>query len=343
MITIGKVAARAGVSPGTVSKVLNSMADGQIALATQQKVRQAANELGYHPSAVARGLVRRRMDTLGLVLPVGQYSPTTHPFFTALFNDLLKAAAAQHQNTMVFTGETWRDAAQSLPRFRDGRCDGLLLFYQPHHSDMIPALLDASVPTVLVSDVWDEPRLSYVDVDNVHGARTMTEYLLSLGHRRITLVCEEEDLSFILPRREGFEQAMVARGLSPDTSNVVSAGYTNESVYAAISTLMDVPEPQRPTALFCLSDSLAMFTIAALMQHGLRVPQDISVAGFNGDAAAERVYPPLTTMRQPYEKIGEAAVSLLMAQIEDRSERGRRIILPTELIIRQSTAPISDT
>ena len=339
-VSIREVAARAGVSLGTVSKVLNESATAQIASGTRDRVRRAAMDLGYHPSAVARALVRKQMDTIGVVLPRGTASPVRHPFFASLFDGVLQAAARHSQNTTIFTGVQWQDAEHSLRLYRDGRCDGLILFFQLPESDIVSALVDAQMPLVLVDDVRDDPRVTCVDVDNVRAAQEMTEYLIGMGHRRIALFCEAPFLNYVGPRREGYLQAMRSAGIPVDPDLVLYEKYGE--IEEQIVHLLNLPSEQRPTAVFCTGDSLASVVLQTAPRCGLQVPQDLSVAGFNDDGTAERQYPPLTTMRQPYEQIGEYAVTLLQEQIQDISARGQRKFLTAELVQRGSTAPPPD-
>lgn len=339
-ISIREVAARAGVSLGTVSKVLNDSATAQIASGTRDRVRRAAADLGYHPSAVARALVRKQMDTIGVVLPRGTASPVRHPFFASLFDGVLQAAAAHHQNTTIFTGVQWQDADHSLRLYRDGRCDGLILFFQLPESDIVSALVEAQMPLVLVDDVRDDPRVTCVDVDNVRAAREMTEYLIEIGHHRIALFCEAPFLNYVAPRREGYLQAMRFAGVpvdpvDPDLVLYEKYGELEEQ----ITRLLTLPTEKRPTAVFCTGDSLAGMVLQTAVRCGLSVPRDLSVAGFNDDGSADRQFPPLTTMRQPYAQIGEYAVTLLLEQIQNISTRGQRKFLTAELITRDSTAP----
>ncbi|MBC8101395.1 MAG: LacI family DNA-binding transcriptional regulator [Cytophagales bacterium] len=338
-VSIREVAARAGVSLGTVSKVLNESATAQIASGTRDRVRRAASDLNYHPSAVARALVRKQMDTIGIVLPPGQTSPIRHPFFASLFDSVLQAAATHRQNTTIFTGVQWQNAEQSLRLFRDGRCDGLILFFQLPDSDIVSALVEVEMPLVLVDDVRDDPRVTCVDVDNVRGAREMTEYLLGLGHRRIALFLEAPFLNYVEPRRQGYLQALQAAGVSADPALILyqeAVGAENQ-----LEKLLLLPRERRPTAIFCSGDTLAGKVLQTAAQLGLRVPLDLSVAGFNDDGTAERHYPPLTTMRQPYKQIGESAVVLLLEQVQDISARGQRRFLTAELVVRGSTAASS--
>ncbi|MBC8136947.1 MAG: LacI family DNA-binding transcriptional regulator [Fibrella sp.] len=339
-VAIRDVAARAGVSRATASKALNPAAMSVIAPATRERVQRVARELGYYPSAIARGLSRKRMDTLGIVLTPGTISPNESPFFGILFTGILQAAAAHGQNVTLFVGETWCGAVESLPRFRDGRCDGFLIFYQTSESDIIDALVNAGVPTVLVDDRRDNPNLSWVDVDNRGSARTMTEYLIGLGHRRIAFITDNDpESSYIENRLVGYRETMDDKELARQEVRLTYADATNGGVYIAAERLARLPVTQRPTALFCTSDSAAGSAIEALKDCGLRVPEDISVSGFNDDNGAKDLRPALTTMRQPYASIGEQAISLLVEQVSDISRRGRQVMLPTELVVRNSTGP----
>jgi LacI family transcriptional regulator len=336
-VSIREVAAQAGVSLGTVSKAFDEKA--KVAPHTRERVRRIAQELGYHPSAVARALVHKRLDTIGVILPPTLVSPIHSAFYSTIFDALLVAAAERGQDTTICTGRRWTDTTTSLPRFRDGRCDGFITFWQPDESDLVPALLDARVPLVLVNDRQDDPRLSFVDIDSVASARTMTEYLLSLGHRRIALLCGDRPRSSALPREEGYRLALEAAGIPFNPALALPGKYTPESVQERVDALMDLPANRRPTALFCAVDSIAQWTLMALRRRGIQVPEEVSVAGHDDIPTAALEHPPLTTMRQPFPAIASRALDLLLDQERDISARGRHILLPAELVVRASTAP----
>jgi DNA-binding LacI/PurR family transcriptional regulator len=326
----------------TVSKVLNDASGAQIAPATRERVRVAADALGYRPSAIARALIRKQIDTIGIILPQGNVSPLRSTFFAGLLDGILQAAVQHGQHTMLFTGHVWMDAERSLPAYRDGRCDGFLLLYQRDLDRIVPALLDANVPVVLLNETYDDPRLAAVDVDNVAGGRTATEYLIALGHRRIGMVYGTLFFDFARGRREGYFQALAAAGLTPDPY-CVGDRYTNEALWQNagehVGLLLDLPPNQRPTALFCANDEIAARALQVLAERGVRVPEEMSVVGFNDDLTATRQTPPLTTLQQPFEELGEAAVSLLLEQIREPGARGRKILLPTRLVTRASACP----
>ena len=338
-ISIREVAARAGVSLGTVSKVLNNSTGAQLADGTRDRVRHAARELGYHPSAVARALVRRQTDTLGVIFP-GAGSPQIRGgFFSVVFNALLDAAHQVGQDVTVLTGRTWHNAERSMPEFRDGRCDGYIVFFQFPGSDLIPAFLDSKIPFVLVNDCGDDPRLSCVDVDNVFSARTATEYLLSLGHTRIAHIGGDVPDAPVAGRLRGYREVLCETGITPDPRLAPPGTYYGDSVADRVTTLMGLPRGERPTAFFCGADGIAFGVLRTLARLGIRVPEEVSVIGHDDLPEAEQEHPSLTTMRQPFDEIGATTVSELLAVVRNRENRGVKTFLPTELIVRGSTAP----
>ena len=340
-VSIREVAAQAGVSLATVSRVLNRESSARIAPQTRERVELAASSLGYHPSAVARALVRRQTDTLGVVLPPTDESPLRNSFFSALLDGVLEAATGANLDTMVFTSRPSWGSRSYLSKLRDGRCDGLILFHQPSDSEIIPALLDASVPSVMVGGWREDPRLPCVDVENTESFYQMTQYLLGLGHRRIALLSAGQELYFVPPRITGFRRAFESNGLIPDETLIITAveAWKPELVIHWVDALLALSREMRPTALCCTSDDTAQLVLSALGRRGVQVPEEISVTGFNDDINALRQQPPLTTMRQPYEGIGTCAIALLRERIADPSVPARKVNLPTELVRRGSTAP----
>ncbi|MES2463478.1 MAG: LacI family DNA-binding transcriptional regulator [Armatimonadota bacterium] len=336
-MSIRDVAAKAGVSLGTVSKAFDDNA--KVSPHTRERIRLAATELGYHPSAVARAMVRKRMDTVGVIFPPNFAAPSRPAFYSTIFDALLEAAMIRHKDISLCTGRLWVDATTSLSRFRDGRCDGFITFWQPAGSDLIPALLDADVPVVLLNDRGSDPRLSYVDIDSVASAHAMTRHLLDLGHRRIALLCGDKPVSTVVPREEGYRAALEEASVAYDSALNLPGTFEPRSIESRIDTLLDLPPAQRPTALFCTTDSIALVALRVLRQKNLRVPEDISVAGHDDLPGVALEHPALTTMRQPFGTIAGHALDLLVSQERDISARGTQLLLPAELVVRASTAP----
>lgn len=337
-VSIRQVAARAGVSAGTVSKVLNGSLTAQIAPETQERVRRAAAELNYHPSAVARALLRKRLDTIGVILPQGIVSPLSVSLYVSLFDHLLEVASDKGQNVTVFTGSRWTSANDSLSRFRDGRVDGYLVFYQPDTSDLLPTFRDRHIPFVVINDTATDPAISSVDIDNHQAGRIMAEHLIALGHQRIAFFVSHPNQHWVSPRLNGSLDAMRDAHIPLDRAVIWTEGEQAENTRDLTDRLLALPLSERPTAIVCSNDAMALGVLQQLELRGVAVPNEISVAGFDDIAEAERQRPPLTTVRQPLHTIAQLAITMLLEQIHDTSSRGEKRQLPGELIVRASTA-----
>ena len=338
-VSIREVAARAGVSLGTVSKVLNNSVGAQIAPDTKERVRVAARELGYHPSAVARALVRQRTDALGVIFPqFYKESPIRGGFFSLVFNEILEAAHTRQQDITILSGRSWVDAATSLPMYRDGRCDGYIVFFQHEESDLIESFTDKEIPFVLVNDCCDDVRVSCVDVDNRLSGRLATEYLLARGHRRIAHLPGNVPTSPVQGRLQGYRDALSGVGIVFDPRLAPPGDYFYDSVAERLTALMGLPDGERPTAVFCGSDGIASCALRCLARLGLRVPGDVSVIGHDDLPESAQEHPALTTMRQPFAQIGESVVDELLSVIGNITRRGTKRLLPTELVERESVA-----
>lgn len=339
-VSIREVAARAGVSLGTVSKVLNESVGAQIAPATRDRVRVAARELGYYPSAVARALVRQRTDTLGVIFPrFDAESPLRGGgFYSLIFNEILEAAHHRKQDVTILSGRSWVDTETSLPMFRDGRCDGYVVFFQFDDSDLLAAFASVAIPFVLVSDTRPDERITCVDVDNRSSARRATEFLLQMGHRRVAHLPGNLPHAPVEGRIAGYRDALEAAGIAFDPAFAPPGDYFFDSVEERVAALMALPKAERPSAFFCGSDGIAANALRALSALGYRVPEDVSVIGHDDLPEAAEQTPPLTTMRQPFPKIAQIAVEELLAIAGKKVTMGRKYLLDTSLVVRQSVA-----
>lgn len=338
MPTIKDIARMCGVSTATVSYVINN-GPRPVHPQTRERVLSAIQQLNYFPSAVARGLQGKRMNAFGVVFPGEVAAPLSNPYFAPVLDGILDIAMRRKQNLTLFSGHTWTDAVHSLPVYCDGRCDGLLLIAPPAQSDIIAALLEQQVPFVLINESPEHVAISRIDVDNVAAASMIVHHLLQQGHRRIGMLCAEAGAHSVAQRLQGYRQAIETWGLFYDPALVVYGQYQEASGYENAQTLLRLPAAQRPTALFCCNDAIAFGAMCTLKETGLRVPEDISVAGFDDIPAAATADPPLTTVRQPLRRLGERAAEILLAHIHDGVPAGQKELLPTELVIRSSVAP----
>ncbi len=330
MTTLKDVARACGVSQATVSQVLNKGAR-PVHPGTRERVLQAARSLDYRPNAIAQGLAGKRMNTIGLAFLHNDGSFHANPFMLQVLNGVLLVTTRRRQNAMLHTISDW-DAGEDLHDLSDGRCDGIILLVPPQESPLPGILQRRKIPVVVVNAPTASEKTFSIDVDNVGAARELTEHLLQLGHRRIAFVEPEYSLiySFSYERQQGYRQAMAAAGLS-------DPALADLPLEQALR--LDLAAPDRPTALFCTHDDAALSLLEGLQRRGVRVPEDVSIVGFDDIAEASLSRPPLTTVRQPMLQIGERAAEMLMSVIEGASSSSRREILPTELVVRQSTGP----
>jgi len=329
MTKIVDVARRAGVSVGSVSRVINE--HPSVSPATRERVEIAVRELGYVPNAIAGSLRSRRSKTVGLIIP-----DVTNPFFSELALHVERSAAAAGYNVILGNSDNSVDQeTYYLHALAVRRVDGII--FVPANKTSHSA--EIAVPVVGVDrEVDGHP---FVASDNRAGAKSAIEYLHSLGHRLIACVGGPKDLLNAQERRRGYEEVAlpILRSAGVDSSEyIVSADFSYDSGYAATRSLLELT-PQ-PTAIFASSDQQAIGGMRAAADLGLTVPRDLSVVGFDDIPLANLVMPRLTTVGQPVAEIGVLAMRLLLDLLSGaEAPRRRRHLLATALQIRQSCAP----
>ena len=334
MATIRDVARESGVSVATVSYVMNKSPQ-TVRDETRQRVLAAARRLNYQPNAMARGLVRRRMNILGVLFHVSAPTIIIDPYASALLQGILTAAAATGFSIILFP-ERWRDASHSAAPLRERHTDGILASAPGVDSDMLPSLVAQGLPFVAIAAPSNVPTVIGVDVDNEKGARLATEHLLSLGHRRIAHLTGNPNEASAQARLAGFRATLAQAGVSIPAEYIVPSLYKGRISYDKTLQLLALPEP--PTAIFAGNDNLAMEVLEAARDRGVSVPSELSVVGFDDIPAASLVTPPLTTVHQPLARIGETAARLLVARVAGEPVPAATHLLEPELIIRGTTA-----
>lgn len=343
--TLKDVASLAGVSPYTVSAVINgARSNTQVSEATRKRILASAEKVNYHPSAVARSLASRKTYCLGVQF--GILEPTKaigNSYATALLQGIMGEAEKHHYNVLLFT-ETWVNAAKSAPAFRDRRTDGVILIAPLTDTDMLSALSALPLSLVAVSpDPAECPvHVPSVDVDNAHGVFLSVQHLVERGHTRIAHITGNPNVASVIERRQAFLEAMKTFKLTVPDDFVITATYDATTVPKLLPELLARPDP--PTAIVAGNDNLALAIISTCRAKNVRVPEDLSVVGFDDTPLACQVNPALTTIRQPLVEIGTEAVRLLLAEINSErepEEEARPVHLPCrlqpELIIREST------
>lgn len=337
MPSIKDVAAAAQVSLGTVSKVLNERSDANISHATRERIRVAAHRIGYHPSALARGLAGKRMNTIGVVMAYSQDSVTSDPYLGPCIDGILAQSKVRQQKVTLFLEGDWADALKSAPIYGEGHCDGLLVIIPRLHSPFIARLRERHprLPFVMVGDSSEEDPLPCVDVNNVEAARIATAHLASLGHRRIAAFCGNEDFCSNYQRMSGYRQALSDAGIAFDEKLIFTGEYHSEWGARNAHRLLDEFAPsERPTAVFCFCDAVAVGALDGFKERGVGVPEEISVIGIDDIPLAGTLG--LTTVRQPVRDIGAQAVRTLLDLLGGELNSVPRVLLAPELRERRS-------
>ena len=336
MTTIRDVARACGVSPMTVSFVLNNK-PGQVSEETRERVLKAMRDLDYRPAALKSRARERQILTLGLVAGRGQVSLMQPGYYAYIVDGFLKAADQLRHNVTLFTHSIFpADPHESLRVYCDGRCDGLMVLAPNHGSQLVAALHERGTPFVLIGDTGDTENVSCVDIDNIEVGYHVTEYLIRQGHRRIAFVGgPEQFVRSPNQRYEGYCRALIAHGLVPDPAIAFINNNKEEEVLQRLADRICGPASQRPTAFFGWNDGYAARVMRTVQSMGLRVPEDVSIIGVDDDVIAQTALPPLTTMRQPYEEISRKAVEILVAQIRGEATTPQRVFMPTEFVLRR--------
>lgn len=336
MVTIRQVARACGVSPMTVSFVLNNK-PGAVSQETRERVLQAVRELGYRPRTPAARA--SRPYALGLVAGVNGQSLMTPGYFNDVLNGVLVATDELRVNVTLFTGEAFHaDSYRSIRVLCDGRCDGLLVVAPQIGCKIVSALGRRGFPFAVLGDTCEACDATCVDADNTGGARSAVEFLLELGHHRIGYVGGLPFVRSVAQRREGYHHALRAAGIDVPAAFDIPSTATPEQVRGKTIELLSFPPSRRPTALFCWNDGTALTVMAAAREVGVRIPQELSVIGFDDDSRAAISDPPLTTVRQPFRRLAKSAVEAMLAESLGTVVERRPVLLETELMVRRSVA-----
>lgn len=329
--TLETVAAYAGVSRATVSRVINN--SPKVSPEAREAVEVAIDELGYVPNRAARTLVTRRTDSLAMIIPEPDAFFFADPYLTTLVTEVNRALdATELQLVLVMQGQGGAagPARGRMERYvTSGHIDGVILV-SVHEANPLPGiLLGAGVPVVHGGRPAARVAMPYVDVDNVYGARQATEHLLSLGRRRIATIAGPLDMTAGQDRLAGYRQTVEAAGVAPRSAR---GDFTERSGFEAAQALL-AADP-RLDAVFGASDLMARGALRALRDAGRRVPDDVAVVGFDDLGVAERTDPPLSSVRQPIEQVARDLVRLLLARVD--GEAVQSLTLPTTLTRRAS-------
>ncbi|MEY8712368.1 DNA-binding transcriptional regulator CytR [Mangrovibacter phragmitis] len=329
--TMKDVAEKAEVSTATVSRAL--MNPEKVSQATRNRVEQAAIELGYLPHALNRSAKRNDSRTLLVIVP-----DICDPFFSEILRGI-ETTAAQH-GYLVLIGDCAHQNQQEknfIDLIISKQIDGMLLLGSQLPFDASREEQRNLPPMVMANEFAPELELPTVHIDNLTAAFNAVAWLLQQGHTHIACIAGPEEMPLSHYRLQGYIQALRRNGITVDSNYIVRGDFSYEAGASALEQLQRLPVP--PTAIFCHSDVMALGALSWAKRHGLRVPQDLSIMGFDDIALSRFCDPPLTTMAQPRFKIGEEAMLLLLEQLNGNTISPGSRLLDCDLIIRESTGP----
>jgi LacI family transcriptional regulator len=335
MPTLEDVAKLSGVSRATVSRILHAKPGRKIPFKTdtQERVRNAAQMLGYKPSRLARSLVSSKTHIVGLVLPACGDS------FSASIVQAAQTQLAEYEFGLLLanTSDNAATEAESIEEFLSWHVDGLIILPTQRTSDagMFWKLWESRIPFILVDRVFAETPFYSVTTDDYHGSVIAVEHLLGLGRRSIAFAVRPPTVSTNRVRRAAFRDTLLRNGLRPDPNLLIEVPPTAEGGHMAIQKMMELPV--MPDALFCCSDIVAAGAMDECFKQGIRIPEDLALVGYSDLDYAGLLGIPLTTINQPADQIGKYAASMLLKLISGDQPDIAHVNLPVSLVVREST------
>jgi LacI family transcriptional regulator, galactose operon repressor len=330
-VTIVDVAAQAGVSFGTVSRVINN--DVHVRKETRERVLATMQRLGFVANRQARSLAGGKSNSIGMLVP---------DLGTGYIGEIIRGIDAELSLSgldliLYTTHRTASKESNYVTNLATGMVDGLLLVLPRSPVDFIGSLTQRRFPFVLIDHQGAGRDCPAVGATNWQGGYNATEYLIKLGHTRIGFITGSMDLGCAVDRLEGYRSALRINHIREAPELIFEGNFLQQDGYTGASALLDLPNP--PTAIFASNDVMAMGAMDAVRNRGLRVPEDISIVGFDDIPQASLIHPAMTTVNQPLEKMGRVAAQMLLDLLQHPERRADRIELPTQLVVRDSCNP----
>jgi LacI family transcriptional regulator len=328
------IAKKAGVSKATVSRVINKTKP--VSKAVREKVEKVINEYNYKPSSVARSLAKSETKVIGLIIP-----DISNTFYSVLVEGISHTAHSKGYN--VFLCNTFRDhdlEIEFLYLLEEKEVDAIILTTFHTTKEQKEFIRNFHKPVVTVNREFigkGLPKVPNIDIDNFQAAYDAVSYLVNTGHKKIGIIRAEQQDQTCIDRLNAYKQVLVDHNMPVDESYIVGYDFHFESGYEGMMEILENEE--QPDAMFCISDELATGAIRAIKDYGLRVPEDISVIGFDDIPLAKRFIPSISTVRQPIFEMGKVATDTIIKMIKGtfKKEAIEDTILSYELITREST------
>lgn len=329
-LTLEDIADMCGVSRSTVSRVING--DLNVSERTRQNVLDVIHKYNFQPNLAARGLAMGHTRVLSLVIPKGVQAIFEESFFAMLIQGVSTRCNVLDYSVMLWLAEPEYERRMITKILYNGLADGVIVASMLKDDTIIDSLRQNKLPFILIGRHPAYDELSYLDVDNRGGAYQAVNHLLRLGRRRVATITGPQNMIAGLHRYQGYLDAHHDRHVAVIPELIAEADFTEAGGYDSMQRLL----LHKPDAVFVASDTMALAAIKVIKEHGLRIPDDIAVVGFDDIPQVSRISPKLTTVRQPITRIGAVAADSLIDMIETGSTLPRQMILPAELIIRDS-------
>jgi DNA-binding LacI/PurR family transcriptional regulator len=332
-MNIEKIAQRAKVSTATVSRTING--SSKVTPKTAEKVWRVVRSMGYQPNSYARALVSGRSRMLGLII-----SDIVNPFFPELVRSFEEIALQNGYEVIVAnTGYDPERMARSASRMLERQAEGVAVITSEMGKNFVSQMSERCIPIVFLDTARVGPRISKICVDYAQGIGEAVEHIVNLGHKRIAFVSGPAELRSAETRRTAFLKCLRQYGVLPDKNLLQSGNHRIDGGQAAMERLLALPH--RPTAVLTSNDLTAMGVLRAIHKAKLRVPEDISVVGFDDIEVSEFTHPALTTVRLSRKEVAEKAFSALASLLLNKTQKGREYGIETHLVVRDSTGPAS--
>ena len=328
--TLEDIARLSGVSRSTVSRIING--DARVRDETRTRVEVVIASLNYHPNLAARGLAEGRTSILGLVIPIGVAAIFSDPYFPLVIQGVSAACNSLGYAVMLWLPEPDYESRMIGQILNNSLIAGIIVTSMRVDDPLIDLLAASGRAFLTIGRHPTNDKVSYVDVDNRRGAYQGVAYMLRTGHRRIAVINGPTSAIASWDRSQGYQDALRERGLPVPAELTAEGDFTDAGGYLAMKGLLT----HCPDAVFVASDAMAFGAMRAIQEAGLRIPGDLAVVGFDDIPPAATSKPPLTTVRQPIQRLGALAAETLIEMISHPDGQPHRVVLPTELVIRAS-------
>lgn len=335
-VTIKDVAREANVAPSTVSRVISD--SPRISERTKRKVRKVMEELGYHINYNGRVLVSQSTQTIGIVTKVSSDHSFENPFFSELLRGISDACHERDYSIYLTTGNTEETIFQDVVKMVQGkRVDGVIVLYSRKDDKVVPYLRECEFPFVVLGKPFDRPgETMFVDNDNVQSSKDITNYLINLGHERIGYIGGSSRYEVARDRMEGFRKAMTENGLEIHENLLKNIQAVKPDPDELVEEFMNVPEP--PSGLVITDEYIASTVMRVLSTKGMKIPEQMSVVGFNNTIISRLASPPLTTVDTQSIQLGHESARNLIDLLKRPDMIRKSVIIPTIIIERESCA-----